>query len=111
MNLRYAFRTLARDRGFAAAAIFSLALGIGANTAIFSLINGILLREIPFPDSDRLVTIEEIVPKTLHQYGALPVSGRPFLEGGAHSKTLEQVAAIDSRRMSLTGAGEPEQVG
>lgn len=111
MNLRYAFRTLARDRGFAAIALLTLALGIGANTVIFSLINGTLLRAVPFADPDRLVTIAEVVPKLYRQYGAIPVNGRHFLEWRKNSKTLEQVAAIDARRLSLTGAGEPEQVG
>ncbi|MGI8742345.1 MAG: ABC transporter permease [Bryobacteraceae bacterium] len=111
MNLRYALRTLSRDRGFAAIAILTLALGIGANTVIFSLINGTLLQSVPFPDPERLVTVSEVIPKLYRQYGAFPVNGRHLLEWRKRSKTLEQIAGIDSRRLSLTGAGEPEQIG
>ncbi len=111
MNLRYALRTLARDRGFAAVAVLTLALGIGANTAIFSLINGILLKPISYADPDRLVVVEESIPKLTKLYGVLPVNGRHLLEWRNQCRSLEGIAAIDSRRMSLTGAGEPEQIG
>lgn len=111
MILRYAVRTLTRETGFTAVAVLTLALGIGANTAIFSLINGVLLQAVPYPDSDRLVTIEEIVPKLFRQYGAFPVNGRHFLEWRKQSKSFDQLAALDSRRLTLTGSGEPEQIG
>jgi predicted permease len=110
MAIRYALRTLTRDSGFAAVAVFTLALGIGANTAIFSLINSVLLQAVPYPDSDRLVTIEEIIPKIFRQFGPFPVNGRHFMEWRKQSKSFEQLAAIDSRRLTLTGSGEPEQI-
>jgi hypothetical protein len=111
MGLKYALRTLRRDRGFAAVAVLTLALGIGANTAIFSLIHGILLKPIPFREPDRLVTIDELIPKLSRQFGPLPVNARHFFEWQKLCKSFDGIAAIDSRRMNLTGAGEPEQIG
>ncbi len=111
MALPPTLRTLARDPGFTAIAVLTLALGIGANTAIFSLINGVLLQAVPYPNPDRLVVIQEIIPKLVRQFGPFPVNGRHLLEWRKQCKTLDQIAAIDSRRMTLTGGGEPEQVG
>ena len=111
MKLRYALRTLARDRAFAAIAILTLGLGIGANTVIFSLVNGTLFESLPYADPERLVTISEVIPRLYRQYGAFPVNGRHLLEWRKRSKTLDQIAALDSRRLSITGAGEPEQIG
>jgi putative ABC transport system permease protein len=62
-NLRYSFRTLAKSPGFAATVVLTLALGIGANSAVFSAIDAVLLRPLPFPDSDRLVSIKQHSPK------------------------------------------------
>src|SRR5271154_4963561 len=106
MAFRQISRTLFRDRGFAVVAILTLALGIGANTAIFSLIYGILLKPIPYRDPERLVTISEIIPKISKTFGPLPVNGRHLLEWRKQIHSFEGVAGLDSRRMTLTGAGE-----
>ena len=57
-DIRYGFRMLLKHKGFTAVAVIALAIGIGANTAIFSLVNGVLLRPLPFPDAERIVYIE-----------------------------------------------------
>src|SRR5215472_3264942 len=62
-DLKFAFRQLLKNPGFAAVALLTLALGIGANTAIFSVINGLLLRSLPYPDPDRLFTLWERSPQ------------------------------------------------
>jgi predicted permease len=111
MSFRQISRNLLKDRGFSVVAILTLALGIGANTAIFSLIYGILLKPIPFSNPERLVTVAEIIPKLSKTFGALPVNGRHLLEWRKQSQSFESVAGIDSRRMNLTGTGEPEQIG
>src|SRR6266852_4148736 len=63
-NLRYSFRTLAKSPGFGATVVLTLALGIGANSAVFSAIDAVLLRPLPFPDGDRLVSLEQHSTKT-----------------------------------------------
>src|SRR5438094_9591861 len=95
-DARYAVRTLRASRSFAVVAILTLALGIGATTAIYSVVDTILLQPLPFPDSDRLVRIVENVPS--------PVPGRPvvqrsvtyheFLEWRARRRTLADAFAV-----------------
>jgi hypothetical protein len=111
MKLRYALRTLRRDKGFAAVAILTLALGIGANTAIFSLVNGILLKSLPYPDADRIVTISEVIPKLSHLTAQLPVNARHFEEWRKNTTSFAGMAMVRDARMNLTGDGEAMQVG
>ena|SRR5256885_16465518 len=75
-DLRYGFRLLLKNKGFAAVAILALALGVGANTAIFSLVNGVLLRPLPFPDAERIICIEGKNP----QAGITTESNISFLD-------------------------------
>jgi len=89
-------------------AVLSLAVGIGANTAIFSVVNGVLLRPLPYRDPDRLVTIREVVPKLAHLYPSLPVNLSHYIEWRAHCQALESVAIMDHASLDLTGVGDPE---
>ena len=107
-DIRYAFRTLLRERGFALMAVLSLAVGIGANTAIFSVVNGILLRPLPYRDPERLYTIREVVPKLTHLYPSLPVNFSHYYEWRTRWSAQESIAILESSSPNLTGAGEPE---
>jgi len=105
-DLRYGFRTLRKNPGFAAIAMLALALGIGANTAIFSVVNGVLLQPLTYPDPDRLLNIFESNGEFSHYSVAYP----NFLDWrrGAHSFT--DMGAFRGDDFNFTGSGEPEQV-
>jgi putative ABC transport system permease protein len=107
-DLRYNFRTLLRERGFATMAVLSLAVGIGANTAIFSVVNGVLLRPLPYRDPGQLFTIREVVPKLAHLYPSLPVNFSHYYEWRQRCTAFESIAIMLFSAPNLTGAGEPE---
>ncbi len=109
LDLRYGARMLARSPGFAAVAVAALALGIGANTAIFSVVDGVLLRPLPYPDADRLVLVSMHFARSNFPYGNLCLAD--YLEWRAANRAFEDPAVYTRRRFDLTGAGEPEQVG
>ena len=109
-DIQYAFRTLLRERGFASMAILSLAVGIGANTAIFSVVNGVLLRPLPYRDPEQLVTIREVVPKLAHLYPTLPVNFSHYYEWRQRWSAVESIAIVTSSSPNLTGVGEPEML-
>jgi putative ABC transport system permease protein len=105
-DLRYAARMLRRSPGFTAVAILTLALGIGANTAIFSVINAVLLRPLPYPNSRHLVRVEEH-----HEGGtATGISYANFLDLKNNSQSLSDVAAMRWWTANLVDGGEPESV-
>jgi putative ABC transport system permease protein len=104
-DLHYALRCLYRNRGFTAVAVLTLALGIGANSAIFSIINAVLLRPLPYPESDRLVAMFGV-----WEGQRTTVSPPNFLDLRQQTKTLEDVAAFDASEVTITGAGEPLRV-
>jgi predicted permease len=101
-DLRYGARMLLKNPGFTLIAILTLALGIGANTAIFSVINGVLLRPLPYHEPERIVTL-------LHD-GRFPVSPANFLDYRANSKSFAQMAAAEAWDGVLTGNDRPEQL-
>jgi putative ABC transport system permease protein len=109
-DVRFAARTLVREPGFAALCVVMLALGIGANTAIFSIVNGILLRPLPYHAPDRLVGLREIIPAVASTYPTLPVSARHFTEWRQRCSSFASLSAMGSGTANLTGAGEPEQL-
>ncbi|MFN2514258.1 MAG: ABC transporter permease, partial [Pyrinomonadaceae bacterium] len=107
-ELRYGIRSLLKHPGFTAIAVVTLALGIGANTAMFSVINGVLLRPLPYHDPDRLVTIwEESPERGLFQ---LPVSYANFRDWQDQNHVFEQISAYTFTNLNLTGAGEPARL-
>jgi putative ABC transport system permease protein len=107
-DIGYTVRGLRRTPGFAAAALVTLALGIGANTAVFSVVYGVLLRPLPFPDPDRLVMlhVQPRDPNPFNTGGA--VSPGAFLDWQARGSRFDGMAAFSSQSLTLTGGGEPE---
>ncbi len=106
-DLRFAIRTLWKAPGFTAVAILALALGIGANTAIFTVINSVLLRPLPFKNPERIARISALQPG-LHRFPAM--TDRDFLDFRKQSTAFEHVAAYSGGPLSLTGIGEPSPV-
>ena len=107
-DLQYAFRTLFKNPGAALAAIFALMLGIGANSAIFSVVNGVLLRPLEYPAPDRLAILWEAQPgKGIHEFYVSPANYRDWLEQ-AHS--FDAIAAYRPHASILTGGAFPERL-
>ena len=100
-DLRYAFRQLAKSPGFAAVAILTLALGIGANTAIFSVTNAVLFRALPYKDPARIVAINRVSSN----FGLGGLTAGAFLDFREQSASFEQLAAYDENEFTLTGGG------
>ncbi len=105
-DIRYALRSLRRHPVFSLTAVLTLALGIGATTAIFSAIDGVLLRPLPFPESERLVTVWGFHPSIGRETASLP----DFLDWRRESRSFSGMAARANTQFILTGAGEPEVV-
>ena len=106
-DLRYAVRTLAKSPGFTLVAALTLALGIGANTAIFTVIDAVLLRPLPYAEPDRLVDINHFYPSLNNLRAGVSVPG--FRDYSARRDVFERAAVETQAAMNLTGAGEPER--
>ncbi len=110
-DICFGARILRKNPGFTVVAVLTLALGIGANTAVFSLVNAILLRPIPFADPGRLMMIWHTPPQTSFPGVArFIVSPANYLDWSRQNHVFDQMAAIGFRRFNLTGMGEPESV-
>src|SRR5437762_1198954 len=105
-DIRFAIRTLYRQKGFAAIAIVALALGIGANTAVFTVLNGVLLRPLPFPDPSRLVVVSYRSVGGPFVFGPSMVD-RDYVNFEKSNRSFESLAMYNGGSMTLTGAGEP----
>jgi putative ABC transport system permease protein len=107
-DLRFAMRTLRRNAGFTAVVLVTLALGIGANAAIFSVVHAVAIRSLPYPNGDRLV----VVWGNLHRPGVeeIPASAGEFVDYRDRGRTFDAIAAYDTSGFNLTGGGEPERV-
>jgi putative ABC transport system permease protein len=110
-DLRYGFRGLRHNPGFALGAIFVLALGIGANTAIFSIINAALLRPLPYEDSSRLMQVWHVPPaKSFPGITLFSVSPANFLDWQRQSSLFERMAAYGGRSLTFGGTERPEAI-
>jgi putative ABC transport system permease protein len=109
-DLRYVFRTLARDRAFTVAALLTVALGIGANTAIFSVIDHVLLRPLEYRDSARLYSVHERIAEVAKTYPVLPVNAKHFQTWRNEVSAFERVGLFSSISRNLTGLGAPEKL-
>jgi putative ABC transport system permease protein len=105
-DLRYGFRSLVKNPGFATVAILTLALGIGANTAIFSVVNGVLLKPLPFDHPEEIVWFWDMQPKLANA----PLSGPEFIAYRDHNHTLSGIAAFRPLSFTLTGRGPADQL-
>ena len=106
-DLKFAIRMLVKSPGFTVVAILSLALGIGVNTAIFSVVNAVLLRPLPFKNPSQLVVMRE----TYKLVGNVSVSYPNFLDWRQQSHSFSALAAIEARGFNLSGVAQPENIG
>ena len=105
-DVRYAARVFAKQPAFASAAVLTLALGIGATTAIFSVVYGVLMKPLPFHEPERLVSLQQIAP---HGAGANHGPGT-YLTYRENQQVFEAIGAWDPTEVSITGGGDPERV-
>jgi putative ABC transport system permease protein len=110
-DIRYALRQLRKNPGFSAVAVVTLALGIGANTAIFSVVNGALLRPLAFKNANRLVRIWHVPPaKSFPGMTTFSVSAANYLDWQSQNQVFERMAIYTYHGFTLTGGQKPEQV-
>jgi putative ABC transport system permease protein len=108
LDLRFSIRSLAKHPGFTAVAVLTLALGIGGNVAIFSVVNGLIMRPLPYQDQDRLIYLQEV---SLHSgQRGLAVSVADYLDWRDRNQVFDGVALFDGANFTLTGGTEPERV-
>src|ERR1700756_3676891 len=105
-DMRYGVRMLAKNRGFTAIAVVTLTLGIGANTALFSVVNGVLLNPLPYYQPERLVAVYASTPEYPHSSISYP----NFEDWRRNNHSFEKIAAFRGDDFNLTGMGEPERL-
>lgn len=109
-DIRFAARQLRKSPGFTITAVLTLALGIGANTAIFSVVDKVLLHPVPYQDPDRLVTVTESEPLQQQAADNFGVSAGEYIDYRDRNQSFSQVAAYESGGFNLTGIGQPLRV-
>ena len=107
-DVRYALRRLLHNPAFAAIVVATLALGIGANTAIFSVVNGVLLRPLPYPTADRLVTVFHFYPSLNNLEAGFAV--QTYRDIGERKRMFDSYAVATGWGANLTGRAEPERL-
>ncbi|HKS80298.1 MAG TPA: ABC transporter permease [Candidatus Acidoferrales bacterium] len=105
-DIRFGIRMLGKAPGFTAVALMTLALGIGANTAIFSVVYAVLLRPLPFRDASRLVLMNETTPRV----GLVSVSYMNFLDWRAQSRAFSEMATVAGTGFNMSGMGQPQTI-
>ena len=110
-NFRYAIRQLRKTPGFTLVAVITLALGIGANTAIFSVVNAVLLKHLPFPDSDSIVTVFHVPPLAafpgIKRFAA---SVPNYLDWRKQNDVFESMSAFGGRSLRIGGGNRPQSI-
>jgi putative ABC transport system permease protein len=110
LDLRDALRGVRREPIYAGAVVATLALTLGASTAVFSIVNGVVLRPLAYREAQRLVSIREVVPRIARRYATSPVNARHFEEWRRQATAFASIAEVEWRTTNLTGAGDPAQV-
>ena len=105
-DVRYGIRTLLKSPGFTAVAVIALALGVGANTAMFGIVNAVLLRPVPYPEPERLLKLYARVP----EFNRASVSYPNFLDWQRRSRSFQEMAAYRTDNFNLTGQANPERL-
>ena len=106
-DVRYGLRQLRKSPGFTAVAVLTLALGIGANSAVFSILDAVLIRQLPYPNAEQLVKVHTYNPKS----GDLGTSYPDFIDWKEQNRVFRKIAAYEKKTFNLTGTPQPERVG
>ncbi|MGH9393326.1 MAG: ABC transporter permease, partial [Terriglobales bacterium] len=109
-GLRLAARRLRAERGFTLVGVLTLSLGLGANLAVFALIEGVLLRPLPYQAPRQLYSIREVIPSASRQFPSLPVNERSLLAWREQARSFSGFALVHPAAMDLTGIGAARQV-
>ncbi len=110
-DVRHALRVFARNPSFAAVVVLTLALGIGANLAIFSVVHGVLIKRLPYVAPDEIYSVEIVIPERRDQMASLPATVQTFRDWRAATSVFSNISALRPWEANLTGDGEPERVG
>src|SRR5437867_8772553 len=110
LDIRYSLRMLVKSPGFTVAAVLALALGIGANTAIFSVINAVLIRPLPFRNPDQLVLVWETNPRLQLGFDEISASVADYLDWRRENASFDDIAAFWPNTYNIANVGEPERL-
>ena len=109
-DVRFGVRMLRRQPGFSLLVVLLVAIGVGANTAIFSFVDAVLLRRLPYANAERLVVVREVLPALAETYPSVPAAAGDFLLWQARVSAFDAMAAVRAGTETLTGSGEPARL-